>query len=53
MSRELYKAFEMRQVGDYSYQSTIDKDMAREILSSADDFVKNIIEYLKKEGYIY
>jgi len=52
MSRALYEAFELRQIGDYSYQSTIDEDTAGKILSSADDFVKSIIKYLKENIYV-
>jgi uncharacterized protein (UPF0332 family) len=47
MSKELYRAFEKRQLGDYEYTFVIEEEEAREILKSAKFFVNNIARYLK------
>lgn len=51
MRRWLQNAFDMRQEGDYSFRSMIEKDTAIRILGQANDFVTRIVEYIKKEGY--
>lgn len=52
MSRELYRAFEKRQLGDYEYTFVIGEEEAEEILKSAKSFVKNIGQYLKTKGLL-
>jgi uncharacterized protein (UPF0332 family) len=47
MSKELYRAFGKRQLGDYEYTFVIEEEEAREILKSAKFFVNNIARYLK------
>ncbi len=49
LGRELNRAFEKRQIGDYEYTFVVSKDEAEEILKSGKKFVKIISEYLKKE----
>jgi len=48
MGRELNRAFEKRQLGDYEYTFVISKDEAEEILRQSDHFVGEIIRYLKE-----
>lgn len=50
MSRELNRAFEKRQIGDYEYQFIISKDEAEEILAKGKKFIAQIIQYLRKES---
>lgn len=52
MSRELYRAFEKRQLGDYEYTFVIDEEEAKEILKAAKSFVKNIGQHLKAKGLL-
>ncbi len=49
MGRELNRAFEKRQLGDYEYTFVILEREAEEILKSGKDFVKNIIQYLMEK----
>jgi uncharacterized protein (UPF0332 family) len=49
MGRELNRAFEKRQVGDYEYTFVISKREAEEILESGKRFVEKVIQYLKAE----
>lgn len=49
LGRELNRAFEKRQIGDYEYTFVVSKDEAEEILKSGRKFIKIISEYLKKE----
>jgi len=51
MRRWLQNAFDIRQKGDYSFRSVIEKDTAIRILNQADEFVTRIVEQLKKEGH--
>jgi uncharacterized protein (UPF0332 family) len=43
MGRELNRAFEKRQIGDYEYTSSISNEEAEEVLSSGKQFI-NIVE---------
>ncbi|MGB9714805.1 MAG: HEPN domain-containing protein [Thermodesulfovibrionales bacterium] len=49
MGRELNKAFEKRQIGDYEYTFVISKTEAEEILESGKKFVEKIIQHLKEK----
>jgi len=49
MGRELNRAFEKRQLGDYEYTFVISQDEAEEILEKSKLFVETIIQYLSKE----
>lgn len=49
MSRELNRAFEKRQLGDYGHTFVITKVEAEGILKNGKKFVDKIIQYLKKE----
>jgi len=49
MGRELHKAFEKRQIGDYEYTFIISKEEADEMLNNGKRFIEEIIKYLKKE----
>lgn len=52
MGRELHRAFEKRQLGDYEYTFVISEDEAREILDKSKDFVEEIIQYLKSRRFL-
>ncbi|MBI5565298.1 MAG: HEPN domain-containing protein [Chloroflexi bacterium] len=52
MSRELNRAFEKRQLGDYEFVFVLAEDEAREILDSATAFVDQCVAYLKDNGYL-
>ena len=47
MGKELNKAFEKRQIGDYEYTFVISKKEAKEILENGEKFVSNLSKYLK------
>ena len=47
MGRELNRAFEKRQLGDYEYSFIISEEEAKEILESGKKFVKEIVQYLR------
>ena len=51
MSKELYRAFEKRQLSDYEYTFVISEEDAGEVLKSAKSFIKNIVQYLETEGF--
>ena len=48
MGRELNRAFEKRQLGDYEYTFVISKDEAEELLKMSKHFVVKVIQYLKE-----
>ena len=48
MGRELNRAFEKRQIGDYEYTFVISKREAEEILENGKKFVEKIIKYLRE-----
>lgn len=50
MGRELNRAFEKRQLGDYEYTFVIAKKEAAEILKKGKDFLEKVIHYLRKYG---
>ena len=52
MGRELNRAFEKRQLGDYEYTFVISEDEAREILEQSKHFVERVIRYLEKSEFI-
>jgi len=47
MGRELNRAFEKRQLGDYEYTFVISEQEAEEILAKGKEFGENIVKYLK------
>jgi uncharacterized protein (UPF0332 family) len=49
MGRELNKAFEKRQIGDYEYTFVISKMEAEEILGNGKKFVEKIAQHLKEK----
>lgn len=49
MGRELNRAFEKRQLGDYEYKFVISKTEAEEMLKSGKKFVDTIEQYLIKK----
>jgi uncharacterized protein (UPF0332 family) len=51
MRRLLQNAFDMRQKGDYSFRPMIQEATANQILNKANEFVSQIIGYLKEGGY--
>jgi len=52
LGKRLSKTFEKRLIGDYSFDTKISKDDARESLKWAQDFVKEIKKYLEREDLI-
>lgn len=48
MSKYIHAAFESRQEGDYRETSKVDRETAKEILDSADKFLKMTEEYFNK-----
>ena len=52
MGRELNRAFEKRQLGDYEYTFVISEDEAREILEQGKHFVERVMLYLEKNEFI-
>ena len=49
MGRELNRAFEKRQIGDYEYTFVISKDEAEEVLENGKKFVEKIVQHLKEK----
>ncbi len=49
MGRELNRAFEKRQLGDYEHTFVISKEEAEELLISGNKFAKKIVQRLKEE----
>jgi len=49
MGRELNKAFEKRQIGDYEYTFVISKREAEEILGNGKKFVEKMAQHLKEK----
>jgi len=49
MGRELNRAFEKRQLGDYEHTFVISKEEAEEMLISGNKFAKKIVQRLKEE----
>lgn len=52
MGRELARAFEKRQLGDYEYTFVISKVEAEEVMIQGRDFVDTITHYLKENNYL-
>lgn len=46
MGRELNRAFEKRQIGDYEYTFVISEDEAKQLLRSGIEFVNTIVRWL-------
>ena len=49
MGRELNRAFEKRQIGDYEYTFVISKSEAEEIFKNGEMFVEKISQHLKEK----
>ncbi|HEC96139.1 MAG TPA: HEPN domain-containing protein [Euryarchaeota archaeon] len=49
MGRELNRAFEKRQLGDYEYTFVISEREAEEMLKSGKKFVNEIVQHLKEK----
>ena len=52
MGRELNRAFEKRQIGDYEYTFVISEEEAEEILANGKEFVEKIVQHLKEKKII-
>ncbi|MEE8167967.1 MAG: HEPN domain-containing protein [Candidatus Hydrothermarchaeales archaeon] len=52
MGRELNRAFEKRQLGDYEYTFVISQDEAEEILEESKHFVEEVTRYLKESKFL-
>jgi len=46
MGRELNRAFQKRQIGDYEYTFVISKEEAKQVIASGKEFVEKIAQYL-------
>ncbi len=49
LGRELNRAFEKRQIGDYEYTSLISNEEAKEILNSGRQFINTVENWLIKQ----
>ena len=52
MSRELNRAFEKRQLGDYEFVFVLSEDEASETLENARKFAESCVDYLKSNGHL-
>jgi uncharacterized protein (UPF0332 family) len=52
MSRELNRAFEKRQAGDYMISRAIIEEEAADLLKNARSFIDAIKQYLQKNGHL-
>ncbi|MEW5803187.1 MAG: HEPN domain-containing protein [bacterium] len=52
MGRELNRAFEKRQIGDYQFNFVISEEEANEILEKSRDFVEKVIYYLVENEFL-
>lgn len=50
MGKELNRAFEKRQVGDYEYTFVISQDEAEQMLQSGKEFVETVARWLDASG---
>ncbi|UCC23353.1 MAG: HEPN domain-containing protein [Planctomycetota bacterium] len=50
LGRELNRAFEKRQIGDYEYTSLISSEEAAEILDSGKQFIKTLENWLNEQA---
>ena len=51
-SRMLGNAFNIRLDSDYDINLSFDKDLAKDVLNDAEQFVERISRYLQEEGYL-
>jgi len=51
MGRRLSKTFEKRLIGDYSFAPEVGEGEAKEVLSGGKEFVREVRDYLVREGY--
>ena len=52
MGRELNRAFEKRQLGDYEYTFVFSEEEAADILEKSRNFVDNVVQYLKEKSFL-
>lgn len=52
MGRELNRAFEKRQLGDYEYTFVISREEAEELLKKGKNFVNKVVKYLKEKNIL-
>lgn len=52
MSRELNRAFEKRQIGDYGHKFLISEEEAERILVNGKKFVEKIVQHLKEKKIV-
>ena len=52
MGRELNRAFEKRQIGDYEHKFVISEEEAKAILINGKKFVGNIVQHLKEKRMV-
>lgn len=52
MSKELNRAFEKRQLGDYEYTFVITEEEAEQTLENGKKFIDKLVQYLREEKFI-
>lgn len=52
MGRELNRAFEKRQIGDYEHKFVISEEEAQEMLANGKEFVGKIVRHLKEKKIV-
>lgn len=52
MGRELNRAFQKRQIGDYTHTFTITEDEAKQLLNTGKDFVEKVEDYLQDTRFL-
>lgn len=51
LHRYFVDAFGLRQLGDYGSPGSVSKDKAEELIKQTKEFIEDVEEYLRKEGY--
>lgn len=51
LHRYLRDAFRVRQLGDYGAPGSVSREKTKTIIEQAREFIEEIEEYLRKEGY--
>jgi uncharacterized protein (UPF0332 family) len=52
MSKELNRAFEKRQISDYSHTFTISEEESSQMLANGREFLEEVVQHLKKKKMI-
>lgn len=52
MGRELNRAFQKRQLGDYTHSFAISEEEAKQLLENGETFIKEVEAYLKANKFL-